>query len=404
MKKNVILLLAFLLTIGKAYADKLVVGNLNVPHGGQATLIVNYQFDVAELYSGYQFSLTLPEGLATVKNDAGNSLFELGDCYDASYTVSSSYASGVDNFVALSLQSVPLKGASGVLLEIPIVGLETLSVGDTFTAKLSGIQFGNKDGVNTAYFDDISFTITITEPADPWITLDENSTTLPEASDGETQIKVKRTIKANQWNTICFPFAMTETQVYDAFGEDVQLYEFMEYEADENLTEIKVLFDAAYLSEDGFFANYPYIIKTSKDISEFMVTSTIEPDEENAVAEFTNGRTGSRKEVYGTFYGTLKAGGKVPANCLFLNGGDFWYSTGVSNLKAFRGYFEFVDILASIENSNSKIQIVFRDETTGIKNIETYVNDKAIYDLQGRRVVEPGKGIYIKKGKKIVIK
>lgn len=382
-------------------ADNITADNVNLLPGKTVQLAINMENN-ERAYTAFWFELELPVGISVTNAVNSNRLpsnFSLTwDKVDNGEPNTYKFY-GTEFDTEQSKQEI--SGTSGTILTLTLSAAETLEVGSTLVAKIKKISATSFEGNETYDFDDYSFTIKI---SDPWITLDENSTTLPEASDGETQIKVKRTIKANQWNTICFPFAMTETQVYDAFGEDVQLYEFMEYEADENLTEIKVLFDVAYLSEDGFFANYPYIIKTSKDISEFMVTSTIEPDEENAVAEFTNGRTGSRKEVYGTFYGTLKAGGKVPANCLFLNGGDFWYSTGVSNLKAFRGYFEFVDILASIENSNSKIQIVFRDETTGIKNIETYVNDKAIYDLQGRRVVEPGKGVYIKKGKKIVIK
>ncbi len=401
MKKLIFTMSALILMCLSSMADNITADNVNLLPGKTVQLAINMENN-ERAYTAFWFELELPVGISVTNAVNSNRLpsnFSLTwDKVDNGEPNTYKFY-GTEFDTEQSKQEI--SGTSGTILTLTLSAAETLEVGSTLVAKIKKISATSFEGNETYDFDDYSFTIKI---SDPWITLDENSTTLPEASDGETQIKVKRTIKANQWNTICFPFAMTETQVYDAFGEDVQLYEFMEYEADENLTEIKVLFDAAYLSEDGFFANYPYIIKTSKDISEFMVTSTIEPDEENAVAEFTNGRTGSRKEVYGTFYGTLKAGGKVPANCLFLNGGDFWYSTGVSNLKAFRGYFEFVDILASIENSNSKIQIVFRDETTGIKNIETYVNDKAIYDLQGRRVVEPGKGIYIKKGKKIVIK
>ena len=278
---------------------------------------------------------------------------------------------------------------------------ETIDVGASLQAKLKNITMQPVEGSKTYTFSGCQFAINI---SDPWITLDENSTTLPEASDGETEIKVKRTLKANQWNTICFPFAMTAAQVYEAFGEDVQVAEFIEYESTDDLTSINVIFDEALLAEDGFMANYPYIIKTSKNITEFMVTSVIEPDEENAVAEFTNGRNGSRKEVYGTFYGTLKAGGKVPANCLFLNGGDFWYSTGQSNIKAFRGYFDFVDVLASLENAASNAKMVFRGETTGIKGVTVETANDDMYDLQGRRIVNPDKGIYIKNGKKVVIK
>lgn len=392
---------ALILMCLSSMADNITADNVNLLPGKTVQLAINMENN-ERAYTAFWFELELPVGISVTNAVNSNRLpsnFSLTwDKVDNGEPNTYKFY-GTEFDTEQSKQEI--SGTSGTILTLTLSAAETLEVGSTLVAKIKKISATSFEGNETYDFDDYSFTIKI---SDPWITLDENSTTLPEASDGETQIKVKRAIKANQWNTICLPFAMTETQVYDAFGDDMQLYEFMEYEADENLTEIKVLFDVAHLGEDGFFANYPYIIKTSKDISEFMVTSTIEPDEENAVAEFTNGRTGSRKEVYGTFYGTLKAGGKVPANCLFLNGGDFWYSTGVSNLKAFRGYFEFVDILASIENSNSKIQIVFRDETTGIKNIETYLNDEAIYDLQGRRVVEPGKGVYIKKGKKIVIK
>ena len=401
MKKLIFTMSALVLMCLSSMADNITADNVNLLPGKTVQLAINMENN-ERAYTAFWFELELPVGISVTNAVNSN---RLSSNFSLTWDKVDNGEPNTYKFYGTEFDTEQSKqeisGTSGTILTLTLSAAETLEVGSTLVAKIKKISATSFEGNETYDFDDYSFTIKI---SDPWITLDENSTTLPEASDGETQIKVKRTIKANQWNTICLPFAMTETQVYDAFGDDMQLYEFMEYEADENLTEIKVLFDVAHLGEDGFFANYPYIIKTSKDISEFMVTSTIEPDEENAVAEFTNGRTGSRKEVYGTFYGTLKAGGKVPANCLFLNGGDFWYSTGVSNLKAFRGYFEFVDILASIENSNSKIQIVFRDETTGIKNIETYVNDEAIYDLQGRRVVESGKGVYIKKGKKIVIK
>ena len=32
------------------------------------------------------------------------------------------------------------------------------------------------------------------------------------------------------------------------------------------------------------------------------------------------------------------------------------------------------------------------------------INDKPVYDLQGRRVVKPTRGLYIKDGKKIMVK
>ena len=48
--------------------------------------------------------------------------------------------------------------------------------------------------------------------------------------------------------------------------------------------------------------------------------------------------------------------------------------------------------------------IGFEEGTTGIQNIERTVNDNQYYTLDGRRVAEPTKGLYIINGKKVVIK
>jgi hypothetical protein len=52
------------------------------------------------------------------------------------------------------------------------------------------------------------------------------------------------------------------------------------------------------------------------------------------------------------------------------------------------------------------LSIVFEGETTGISTVKTAVDtkDAAVYDLQGRRVTQPTKGLFIVNGKKVVIK
>ena len=397
MKKYLLTLLSLFTIQTIVFATNTVeVKPLSISKGGTAKLEI--QLENSDEIKAFQFNLVLPDGI-TVTNVEKSERLPDGIVLD--YNALST--ANTYRIIGYQIGNTPFSGTSGCFVYVTLSASDALTVGSNLTGNISEISL---TVIPTAEYEakGSSFEITIVEPADPWVTLDENSTTLPEASDGETEIKVKRTIKANQWNTICFPFAMTEAQVYEAFGEDVQVAEFIEYESTDDLTSINVIFDEARLAEDGFMANYPYIIKTSKNITEFMVTSVIEPDEENAVAEFTNGRNGSRKEVYGTFYGTLKAGGKVPASSLFLNGGDFWYSTGQSNIKAFRGYFEFVDVLASLETASSKVKMVFRDETTGIKDVIVETANDDMYDLQGRRIVNPDKGVYIKNGKKVVVK
>lgn len=64
---------------------------------------------------------------------------------------------------------------------------------------------------------------------------------------------------------------------------------------------------------------------------------------------------------------------------------------------------------STISTSDSK-QRAYIDEikvvnaaTNGIRSVETAVNSNKVYDLQGREVKAPGKGIYIVNGKKVVL-
>ena len=388
MKKTVLTLLSFLaIQISAIAANKIEVKPVSVPQSGSAKLEVSLSNDCE--ITAFQFNMILPNGISVdevVKSD------RLPEQMNVEHSVKS-ISSTDSNYQILAFQigTQPVSGNSGILLKVVISASDAIPVDSKFTGIISDIVLNAVDGTRVEV-DNSTFDIVVTAPAEPWVTLDENSTTLPEASGGETKIKVKRTLKANQWNTICFPFAMTKAQKYEVFGEDVELATYGAYEIAED--GINVLFDEVR-STKGIDANKPYIIKTSKDISEFMITSIIVP---------CNNAPFEGDEEIGFFYGTLKAGGKVPANCLFLNGGDFWYSTGQSNIKAFRGYFDFVDGLASLETSASNAKMVFRGETTGIKGVTVETANDDMYDLQGRRIVNPDKGVFIKNGKKVVIK
>lgn len=170
------------------------------------------------------------------------------------------------------------------------------------------------------------------------------------------------------------------------------------------MTAIKVNFKDADLSE-GFYANNPYLIKVSADMEEFTVNSTIAPDESRCHAHFVQ-FDGEALKVYGTFQGTLRAQTTVPGNGLFLSDNKFWYSTGQTKMKAFRGYFMFEDVLSSLDAASARINLSFSgSETTRISEV---VNRKSEienwYDLQGRRVESPAKGLYIKGNKKVIVR
>ena len=75
-------------------------------------------------------------------------------------------------------------------------------------------------------------------------------------------------------------------------------------------------------------------------------------------------------------------------------------------MMGYRAYFDFYDVLPEAKNADTRIMInILEDETTGISNVnhEIPVNHR-IYDLQGRSVSHPSKGLYISGGHKFIIR
>ncbi len=70
-------------------------------------------------------------------------------------------------------------------------------------------------------------------------------------------------------------------------------------------------------------------------------------------------------------------------------------------VKTFRAYMTADASDASFSNT---LDIDWGDGTTSIKNMKVGINDNIYYDLQGRRVLYPQKGIYIVNGKKVILK
>lgn len=403
MKKKIFLMITLLVGIVSAQAtNDVVVGDVTIPQGGSGVVNIELNNNDDE-FTAYQFRLILPEGLNFVADKKGNPSFVAGDRYD-DHSISSSTL-GV--FSCISTTLAPISGTSGSLLSVDVTASADVAVGTKLNVTLGEIECTTSGTSPKAVkFEDVTFTVTIGDPADTHVVLDETSTTAPVASGGAVDIMVKRTIKANEWSTLVLPFDMTEAQVKEALGSDVQLAEFEDYEAEytgDDVTGLTVNFVATNLS-DGFYANYPYLVKTSKDITEFFVTATIDPDEEDAVAEFTNGKTGPKKEVYGKLIGTYHAGDAIPADGLFLSGNKFWYSAGATKIKAFRAYFMLNEVLSGV--AEAKVRFIVDEDAAAIEGITPDMENGVWYTLDGRQLngKPTEKGVYIVDGKKVLIK
>lgn len=89
-----------------------------------------------------------------------------------------------------------------------------------------------------------------------------------------------------------------------------------------------------------------------------------------------------------------------------IHGINFYTVSETGELAAGKAYLHLPTSAVSALSRGFKL--VFDDETTGISeklktDAETFTSGQ-MYDLQGRHVVRPAKGIYIVKGKKVIIK
>ena len=82
---------------------------------------------------------------------------------------------------------------------------------------------------------------------------------------------------------------------------------------------------------------------------------------------------------------------------------DEFVKTTKGNIKPFRCYLE---LGAEVVAAEGRLSIVEDNDVTALKlvNSEERIVNSEVYDLQGRKVNQPAKGLYILNGKKVVIK
>lgn len=418
MKKRLsYFMIAWLLCLGNAMADDITISSVTVSQGGTVDLPVNFSLTSTTDKVGFTFCLELPTGISLVVDGDGDPIYDKGDYINKFNIVctNGSFAGQPQN------ETTKISGSSGTLLTLQLSASSSLEVGSEHTVNVTKCTFQQKEGgsVTDINIPDFTFKVTIAAPTDGRTILDELSTTVPVASSGAVDVRVKRTIFKDTWSTICLPFDMTETQVKTAFGNGVKLGDFTGtddpvYDGDNNVIGITANFN----SVSAITANHPYIIKMSlnSDISEFTVDGVeITPNEDEAYYEFDNGKTGRQRQVYSGFYGTYHNNTVLDKYTLFLNDNKFWYSTGNTKMKAFRAYFQFLDVLTEVEDElNARVLLSFE----GFNGEKTKIDARTmmpietgkVYTIAGQYLGEMEQidhlpaGIYIVNGKKKVIK
>lgn len=239
-------------------------------------------------------------------------------------------------------------------------------------------------------------TITVYVTLPSGITLNETADNTIEAKTG-VNVTLKRSMVANEWNTICLPFDVTMDKAKAAFGDNVKIVELdTDAAVDANVLSFK--------PSTGIVAATPYLIKPSTVADEYTFEN-VDITNNKAGYSMTDNADVAFKGIYNMVDITKDV---VAANfggyyAAFLGDGNKIYKAGTGVTKGFRAYFAIPKDAAA-----SALRVVIDGTATSIKNIDSEVveSNAPVYNLQGQRVngnnLTPG--IYVKAGKKFVVK
>ena len=400
--------LLILLCLSLSAQESISVSEVLVPQGRQAMMEVMFHFNEGHDYVSYQFTVNLPEGISLVTDGEGVVPVTLGDGQPANIYKGLDLNTTSHILTCYSNPSTPIAATDGVLVRIPIEADESLAAETELSGSLTAVEFTHNEGAVRNPFANANFTIKVTER----VVLDENYTWMPFATDANCDLLVKRTIKAGEWSTVCFPFAMSVDKLKAAFGDDYDLEEFTGYDVTKDGDNVVGLTLNFTKNTKAAKINTPYIIKTSQNVSEFEVNAKVNPSTTKKSIMVEDDDTGEEVET-SSMTGTYEAGTVVPKNSLFLSGNKFYYSSGKTKMKAFRAYFTLNDVLSEVGAVSSRVLISVGDETSGISEIENgkLKIEESLYDLQGRRMESSmfnlqssmlKRGLYIVNGKKVI--
>ena len=213
----------------------------------------------------------------------------------------------------------------------------------------------------------------------------------------------KRTFIADIWNPLYLPFDIELTD------ELLAQFEFAFYNQMHTIDDDGDRIPDDYKMELFTFtsgmleANYPYFVRPKSadacTMEVVMNKATLYAAEEIELV------TSSVLNTF-TMSGTHKAMSASDLGASYAVGVDGNWKPSSTGIKAHRLYFTITDRFGN--KVNKAIRIVARDEngfegTTGVEKVETEnENDNVVYDLSGRRVENPVKGLYIVNGKKVM--
>ena len=225
--------------------------------------------------------------------------------------------------------------------------------------------------------------------------LDANEAGTP---PGGVTLSNRTLFKDGHWNTLCLPFSLTAEEIASSplAGATIMGLASSTLET----KEFKFNFEEVTAIEAG----KPYILKweSGENIKnphfDNVTITSLEPQ------TVTVGEGKAQVQFIGTYDPAPLA--KDDKTSFFVGSDDQLYYPNVENyqVNACRGYFKISD---GVVAASRRVVLNFGNKLEGIGHIEnsqatTSLDAQTAYDLQGRRVTNPTKGLYIVNGKKVM--
>lgn len=210
-----------------------------------------------------------------------------------------------------------------------------------------------------------------------------------------------RTFNNTNWQALYVPFEIPYDNIKDDF-EVAYINDTRQYDRDDDGVKEETVIEAFKITSGTLEANYPYLIR-AKEAGENTITVT------DAILYATEENSIDCSSVYDKyiFTGTYSRMSSTElTGCYALSGGVWQPIAEGATLGAFRFYLQVESRSGSAQAAQSiKMRVIGEetdDEATSIDEVESADNEPIVYDLAGRRVANPTKGVYIVNGKKML--
>lgn len=250
----------------------------------------------------------------------------------------------------------------------------------------------------------------------PWknfdniVTLEEQPTSVA-LKDGEPFTNVlerevetltyTRTFDNTEWQALYLPFALAYEDWANDF-EVARINNMNQYDDNDDGIADRTVLEVFLVKEGSLEPHTPYLIK-AKTTGEKTFTLKNAFLYGPAKRSFTVSSWNTLYTFVGTYTG-ISGEEMVNGGYYALGGGTLHPAASAENaLSSYRWYMKVSGWSNSQQASDVKILVFGEEDATGIETMKE-VSNMTVYDLQGRRVENPAKGIYIVNGKKVMFK